>query len=109
MSQTESFWLQVAHANWQSDFFSTHHLALSESEEALTLNNRGNFFDLFRRDRLGLTLTALPLFFVSAVAYYGTVLLGTTMLSSSNNLCGYHDANVSVLSKAHFCSMNPCV
>jgi len=102
---------RVAWANGQKEFFDTHELALSDSAEVVSARNRGNFLDLFQRDRLKLTLTVLLFWFVSAATYYGAVLLGTTMLDSSNNLCHDTPTNTSdsIVLKEDYCSLHTCV
>lgn len=77
---------RVAWANGQREFFDTHELSLGESLSAT--KNRGNFLDLLTSGRLKVTLMVWVMWFCSAATYYGSVLLGTSMLVSSNHFCG---------------------
>jgi len=97
---------RIAWSNGKRTFFDDHELIFSESTP-----KRVNFFDLFQRDRLKTTMTVLLLWFVAALAYYGSVLMGTTMLDSSNHLCGRDDdVTLSISSTdGEHCSVNPCI
>ena len=55
------------------------------------MKNRGRFTDLFQEGRRKLTAFIWVLWFVSALGYYGVVLMSTELLNSSKDYCGHSE------------------
>ena len=62
------------------------------------MKNRGSFTDLFQEGRRALTSFIWLLWFVSALGYYGVVLMSTELLNSSKDYCGHSEKFTKTLS-----------
>ena len=60
-------------------------------DNEIEMKNRGRFVDLFQPGRRRLTSFIWVLWFVSALGYYGVVLMSTELLNSSKDYCGHSE------------------
>ena len=61
-------------------------------DNEIEMKNRGRFIDLFQPGRRRLTAFIWILWFVSALGYYGVVLMSTELLNSSKDHCGHSES-----------------
>ena len=62
-------------------------------DSEIEMKNRGRFVDLFQPGRRRLTAFIWILWFVSALGYYGVVLMSTELLNSSKDYCGHSESS----------------
>ena len=58
----------------------------------IEMKSRGRFTDLYQEGRRKLTIYIWMLWFVSALGYYGVVLMSTELLNSSKDYCGHYES-----------------
>ena len=73
-------------------------IKIAHDEVEISMKNRGSFTDLFREGRRALTSFIWLLWFVSALGYYGVVLMSTELLNSSKDYCGHSEKFTKTLS-----------
>jgi hypothetical protein len=78
---------QVSQVNHKSDLFTD--IKIIHDVQEIDIKNRGRFADLFQDGRKKLTAFIWVLWFVSALGYYGVVLMSTELLNSSKDYCGH--------------------
>ena len=68
-------------------------LKIAYDDNEIEMKNRGRFVDLFQPGRRRLTAFIWILWFVSALGYYGVVLMSTELLNSSKDYCGHSESS----------------
>ena len=84
--------MKVSQVNHKPELLSN--LRITYGENEIEMKNRGRFVDLFQPGRRRLTAFIWILWFVSALGYYGVVLMSTELLNTSKDYCGHSESSL---------------